>query len=65
VASDPALRSHEQAAQVLRREGYSDEFISELLRQLPDPIDLRRDQRILVRYGLNPERLVNTVGGSP
>jgi hypothetical protein len=65
VVSDPALRSHEEAAQVLRREGYSDEFISELLSQLPDPIDLRRDQRILVRHGLNPERLVNTMGGSP
>jgi hypothetical protein len=65
VVSDPALKSHEEAAQLLRREGYSGEFISEVLSQLPDPIDLRRDQQILVRYGLNPERLANTMGGSP
>jgi hypothetical protein len=45
--------------------GYSDEFISEVLGQLPDPIDLHRDQQILARYGLSPERLVDRMGGSP
>jgi hypothetical protein len=65
VASYPATRSHEEAARLLRREGYSDEFISEVLSQLPDPIDLQRDQQILARYGLNPERLMDRMGGSP
>jgi hypothetical protein len=39
---------------VLRRAGYSDEFISDVLSQLPDPIDLQRDQQMLARYGLSP-----------
>ena len=65
MASDPAPRSHEEAARVLRRAGYSDEFISEVLTQLPDPIDLQRDQQILARYGLSPGRLMDRLGGSP
>jgi hypothetical protein len=65
VASDPALRSHEEAARFLRHAGYPDEFISEVLGQLPDPIDLQRDQEILARYGLDPERLMEVMGGSP
>jgi hypothetical protein len=65
VASYPAPRSHEEAARLFRRAGYSDEVISEVLSQLPDPIDLQRDQQILARYGLNPERLMDRMGGSP
>jgi hypothetical protein len=49
----------------LRRAGYSDEFISEVLGQLPDPIDLQRDQEILARYGLDTERLMDRMGGNP
>lgn len=59
------LRSHEAAAEVLRRAGYSDEFIDEVLSQLPDPIDLHRDQEVLSRYGLSRERLMDRMGGSP
>jgi hypothetical protein len=65
VASYPAPRSHEEAARLFRHAGYSDEFISEVLSQLPDPIDLQRDQQILARYGLSPERLMDRMGGSP
>ena len=65
MASPQAGRSHEDAARILRRAGYSDEFIREVLSQLPDPIDLQRDQQILARYGLNPERLMDRMGGSP
>jgi hypothetical protein len=39
--------------------------IGEALEQLPDPIDLQRDQEILGRYGLNPERLMDRMGASP
>jgi hypothetical protein len=65
MAHLPATRSHEEVARVLRRAGYSDEFISELLSQLPDPIDVQRDQQIFARYGLSPERLMDRMGGSP
>jgi hypothetical protein len=65
VVSDPAPRSHEEAARAFRRAGYSDEFINEVLSQLPDPIDLRRDEPILARYGLSPEHLMDRMGGSP
>ena len=50
---------------MLRRAGYSDEFIREVLSQLPDPIDLQRDQQVLAQYGLNPERLMDRMGGGP
>jgi hypothetical protein len=65
VASYSGLRSHEEAARVLRRAGYSDEFISEVLGQLPDPIDLQRDRQTLERYGLTPQGLMDRMGGSP
>jgi hypothetical protein len=65
MTARPARRSHEEFTRALRRAGYSDEFISDVLRQLPDPIDLQRDQQILARYGLSPERLMDRMGGSP
>jgi len=65
MAEPPAPRSHEEASRILRRAGYSDEFISEVLSQLPDPIDLERDQQILAQYGLNPERMMERMGASP
>ncbi|MBV8953829.1 MAG: hypothetical protein JO262_03015 [Solirubrobacterales bacterium] len=65
MADRSVARAHAEVARVLRRAGYSDEFISELLRKLPDPIDLQRDQPILARYGLSPERLMDRLGGSP
>ena len=61
----PTARSHEEVARVLRRAGYSDEFISQLLSELPDPIDLQRDHQIFERHGLTSERLVDRMGGSP
>jgi hypothetical protein len=65
MADRPEARSHAELTRVLRRAGYSDEFIRELLRQLPDPVDLQRDQGVLARYGLSPERLMDRLGGSP
>jgi hypothetical protein len=65
MTSRRELRSYEEFARALRRAGCSDEFISEVLSQLPDPIDLQRDQQILARYGLSPERLMDRMGGSP
>lgn len=65
MSSRPESRSHEEVARVLRRAGYSDEVIHEILSQLPDPVELHRDQEILARYGLDPERLMDRLGGSP
>jgi hypothetical protein len=65
MSSAPESRSHEEFARVLRRTGYSDEFIREVLSQLPDPIELQRDQQILARYGLSTERLMDRLGGGP
>jgi hypothetical protein len=62
---DPAVRSHSEFARVLRRAGYPGDFISEVLGQLPDPINLQRDQQILGRYRLSSERLMDRLGGSP
>ena len=62
---DSGLRSHEKMARVMRRVGYSSEFISEVLGQLADPIDLQRDQQILARYRLSSERLMDRLGASP
>jgi hypothetical protein len=62
---DSGLRSHAQFTEVLRRAGYSEEFIVEVLGQLSDPIDLQRDQQILARYQLSSERLTDRLGGSP
>ena len=65
MGDGPALRSHKELAQVLRRTGYSDEFISKVLSQLPDPFDLERDQPVLTRFGLSADRLTDRIGGSP
>jgi hypothetical protein len=65
MADRPATRSHKEFARVLRRAGYSDEFIKQVLSELPDPFDLQRDQQILARHGLSSERLADRMGGSP
>jgi hypothetical protein len=62
---DSGLRSHAEFTQVLRRAGYSEEFIVEVLGQLSDPVDLQRDQQILAQYRLSSERLMDRLGGSP
>jgi hypothetical protein len=58
-------RSHEEVERVLRRAGYSDEFIRDVLSQLPDPVDLQRDDHVLSRYGLSKEQLMDRMGGNP
>ena len=63
--SEPGIISHEQMTRMLRGAGYSEEFISEVLRQLPDPFDAEREGNILGRYRLSLERLMDRMGGSP
>jgi hypothetical protein len=57
--------SHAEAAQILRRAGYSQERINEMLRQLPDPIDTERDGDALLRFGVSRGILMDRMGGSP
>jgi hypothetical protein len=63
--SESTATSHEETARMLRRAGYSDELITEVLSHLPDPINLPRDEQLLLRYGLSCERLMDRMGGSP
>jgi hypothetical protein len=63
--SDRRLVTQAEARPVLRRVGYSDEFINEVFRQLSDPIDLDREHVVLESYGLTRENLLDRLGGSP
>jgi hypothetical protein len=59
------LVSHAEAERALRRAGYPQEQIEELLRQLPDPIDTERDAAACFKLGLSVGSLVDRMGGSP
>jgi hypothetical protein len=65
MTSGPARRSHEEFVRVLRRAGCSDEFISDVLSHLPDPIDLERDQQIRTRYGFERRATDGSHGRQP
>jgi hypothetical protein len=57
--------SHTEAEQILRRAGYSQERIEDVLRDLPDPIDTEREATALAKLGLSPNQLMDRMGGSP
>ena len=59
------LISHTEAKQILRRVGYSQERIDDLLRQLPDPIDTERDAEAVFKLGVSRDTLMDRLGGSP
>lgn len=59
------LISHAECEQILRRAGFSQARIEELLRELPDPIDTERDAEALSKLGLSSEVLMDRMGGSP
>ena len=48
----------------MRRVGLADR-VAEADRVLPDPVDLRRDDRLLARLGVSRESLMDALGGSP
>ena len=39
--------------------------LAEASRELPDPVDIKRDQALLIKYGLDRDRLIDRMGGSP
>ena len=57
--------SHAEAQQILLRAGFHQEQIDEVLRGLPDPIDIERDGGALVKHGVSREQLMDRLGGSP
>ena len=54
-----------ELAQVLERAGLPPDVIDEVLGELPDPVDFRRDAAVLDRYGLSRTRVTDLLGGSP
>jgi hypothetical protein len=65
VEKKHAIYSHTEAEQILRNAGYSQERIDDVLRNLPDPIDLGRDGEALFKLGLSDGILMDRMGGSP
>lgn len=59
------LVSHADAQQILQRAGYSEAQIEEVLRDVPDPIDTKRDGELLFRHGISAGSLMEQMGGSP
>jgi len=57
-------RSKAEFLRVLRRAGLFD-VAEELEPVLPEVIDFDRDHRLLERYGLDQDVLMNRMGGSP
>jgi hypothetical protein len=61
------LISHAEAARRMRRVGYSREQIEEVLREVPDPIDMDSELNIdtFFKHGISYERVMDRMGGSP
>ena len=56
---------HAEVEQILRRTGYSQEEIRDVLRDTPDPIDTERDSEVLFKHGITAGTLMDRMGGSP
>ena len=61
----PRFISHAELTRVLRRAGYSQQQIEDLLRELPDPVDTERDRGELFKHGITVGSLMNRMSGSP
>jgi hypothetical protein len=57
--------SHAEVRGVLRRAGYSEQQIEDVLRDLQDPIDTDRDGDALLKQGISVGTLMNRMSGSP
>ena len=62
---DRKLYSHAEAEEILRRAGYSQELIDNVLRDVPDPIDPDRDDEAFFKHGLSFGAVTDRMGGSP
>ena len=59
------LISHGEARRMLRRAGYPQDRIDDVLRHLPDPIDPERDGEAIFKLGVPRDTLMDRMGGSP
>lgn len=59
------MLSHAEAKEILRRAGFHQEHIDDVLRDLPDPIDIELDADALVKHPVSREQLIDRIGGSP
>ena len=57
--------SHDVARQIMRRAGYPEDRIEEVLCQFPDPIDTERDAETLAKYGMDVESVMDRLGTGP
>ena len=57
--------SHAQMTRVLRSAGYSKDEIDDVLRELPDPIDLEHAREKLFQRGISLGALMDRRGASP
>jgi len=57
-------RSRAEFLRVLRNAGLF-EVAEELAPVLPEIVDFERDQKLLERFGLHQDELMNRMGGSP
>ena len=62
---ESAYVSHAELVRLLRRTGYTADLIDEIASQLPDPVDVDREWRLLERYGITRGVLMERMGASP
>jgi hypothetical protein len=65
MTQDPHKCSRAELAQMLQRFGYPANVIEEIVAQVGDPVDPRRDRPILEHYGVTPGHLSDLMGASP
>ena len=59
------LVSHAEVEEFLRRFGYSPEHVRDLLRDLPDPVDVDHAEKVFAQHGITIRGLMDRMGGSP
>jgi hypothetical protein len=59
--------SHAEAARLMRRAGYSQEQIDQVLHELPDPFDMdsQHNEAVFLKHGITYGRAMDRMGGSP
>jgi hypothetical protein len=56
--------SKREVLEMMQRVGLG-ELVAKADRELPDPVDVKRDQALLIKYGMDRDRLIDRMGGSP
>jgi hypothetical protein len=57
--------SHAEAKRMLRRAGYTERQIKDVLRDIADPIDTERDGDELLKRGISAGEMMDRMGASP